>query len=156
LALANLAERVAGTPFAEWAATSSWAYPAANVLHLLGLVLLIGGIGLLDLRMIGAFRRVPLRPLAEALTPLGIAGLALLAASGSVLFAADAAALAESGTFRNKLALIAAALVNAFVFRLLYGRGPADPPPLPARLMAAASLAFWLLVGTWGRMIAYS
>ena len=156
MALASIAARVAETPFADWAAGSSWAYPVANVLHLLGLVLVLGGNGLVDLRLIGLFRRLPLEPLAAALTPLAIAGILLLAASGSVLFAADAAALAQSDLFRTKLIAIAVALINAIAFRLLYGRSPADPPPLPARLMAAASLALWLLVGTCGRMIAYS
>jgi hypothetical protein len=156
LALAAIAARVAETPFADWAAGSSWAYPAANVAHLLGLVLVIGGIGLVDLRLMGLFRRLPLQPLADALTPLAIAGILLLATSGSVLFAADAAALAQSDTFRTKLVLIALALANAIAFRLLYGRSPADPPPVSARLMAAASVLLWLSVGTLGRMIAYS
>ena len=156
MALAAIAARVAETPFADWATSSSWAYPAANVAHLLGLVLVIGGIGLVDLRLIGLFRRLPLQPLADALTPLAIAGILLLATSGSVLLAADAVALAQNDTFRTKLILIAVALTNAVVFRLLFGRRPADPSPMPARLMAAASLTLWLLVGTCGRMIAYS
>ena len=134
MALAAIAARVAETPFADWAASSSWAYPAANVAHLLGLVLVIGGIGLVDLRLIGLFRRLPLQPLADALTPLAIAGILLLATSGSVLFAADATALAQSDTFRTKLVLIALALANAIAFRLLYGRSPADPPPVSAGL----------------------
>lgn len=156
MALAAIAARVAETPFAEWAAGSSWAYPAANVAHLLGLVLVIGGIGLVDLRLIGLFRHLPLQPLAAALTPLAIAGILLLATSGSVLFAADAEALATSDTFRTKLVLIALAVANAIAFRWLHGRSPVDPPPVPARLMAAASLFMWLGVGTLGRMIAYS
>lgn len=156
MALDAIAASVADTPLAAWAAGSSWAYPAANVVHLLGLVLLIGGIGLVDLRLLGAFRALPLQPLARALTPLAVAGLALLVASGAVLFAADPA-VAASGTFRRKLLLIAFALANAAAFRVLYGRSPAaDPAPAPARVMAAASLALWLLVGANGRLIAYS
>jgi hypothetical protein len=152
--LGTIAEAVAGTPFAAWAAESSLAYPAANVVHLLGLVLLLGGIGLVDLRLIGAFRALPLLPLARALTPLAVAGLGLLAASGAVMFAADTA-VADSDTFRTKLLLIAAALANALLFRRLYGHTP-DPAPAPARLMGLASLSLWLLVAYQGRMIAYS
>jgi hypothetical protein len=154
--LLALAEAVAGTPFAVWAAGSPNAYPIANVLHLLGLVLLIGGIGLIDLRLLGAFPRLPLQPLAEALTPLAIGGIFILAASGSVLFAADAVALAGSQTFRLKLVLIGVALVNAVAFRILYRRLDTAPPARPARAMAAASLALWLGIATFGRMIAYS
>jgi hypothetical protein len=154
LALAWAAEAIGGTTFATWAAESSYAYPAANVVHLLGLVLLLGGIGLVDLRLLGLFRSLPLQPLARALTPLGISGLILLAGSGFVMFAADTA-VAASGTFRTKLLLITVALVNAAAFRIVYGR-TADPAPMPARLLAAASLLLWLLVGYHGRMIAYS
>lgn len=150
-----LAARVAGTPFATWAAESSVAYPAANVAHLLGLVLLIGGIGLVDLRLVGLFRALPLQPLARALTPLGMMGTLILAASGAVMFAADPA-VAQSETFRTKLVLIAVGLVNAAAFRILYGHIAADPAPVPARLMGAASITLWLVVAYHGRMIAYS
>lgn len=154
MALGQAAEAVAGTAFADWAAGSSAAYPLANVVHLLGLVLLLGGIGLVDLRLIGLFRALPLQPLARALTPLGIAGLALLAGSGAVMFAADPA-VTNSATFRTKLLLIAAALANAGLFRLLYARA-IDPTPAPARIMGLASLLLWLGVAYHGRMIAYS
>jgi hypothetical protein len=154
--LLRIAEAVAATPFAAWAAASPQAYPVANVLHLLGLVLLIGGIGLIDLRLLGAFRRLPLQPLAEALTPVGMAGVLILVGSGSVMFAADAVAMAKSDTFQIKLVLIGIALLNAIAFRILYRRLGAAPPAVPARLMALVSLALWLSVATYGRLIAYS
>ena len=150
-----IAARVTGTDFAAWAAESSLAYPAANVAHLLGLVLLIGGIGLVDLRLIGLFRTLPLHPLARALTPLGVTGVLIQAASGAVMFAADTA-VTQNETFRTKLILIAVALINAAAFRVIFGRSSADPAPLPARLMGLASLALWLAVAYHGRMIAYS
>lgn len=155
MALGAVAETVSGTALAAWASTDPLAYPIANVVHLLGLVLLIGGIGLVDLRLIGAFRALPLRTLARSLTPLGLGGLALLAASGAILFAADPA-VAESETFRTKLLLIAAALANAILFRFRYGAAPDEPVPTSARLLGATSLALWLSVAAFGRMIAYS
>ena len=154
--LVALAERVAATPFAEWAAGSALAYPVANTVHVLGLVLLLGGIGLVDLRVLGAFRRLPLDPLARALVPVAGVGVAVMVSSGSVMFAADAEAMAASGTFRLKLALIALALVNVGAFRLLVGAFPAEPPTLAARVLALASLLLWTAVAIAGRMIAYS
>ena len=153
--LSSIAARVAETPFAAWAAEAAWVYPAANVVHLLGLVLLLGGIGLVDLRLIGAFRGLELGALARALTPLAISGFALLALSGSVMFAADTA-VAQSQTFRTKLLLTVLALVNAAAFRLRFGSGATEPTPAAARLMGAASLLAWLAVAYCGRMIAYS
>ncbi|AHE54917.1 hypothetical protein [Sphingomonas sanxanigenens] len=133
---------------------SAWAYPIANLVHLLGLVLLVGGIGILDLRILGAFPSLPLPALSRALTPLAIAGLILMLPSGLVLFAADAGALVGSDRFRLKLVLIALALANALAFRVV-GRADARPTGT-MRLMAAVSLALWLGVAALGRLIAYS
>lgn len=154
--LAALAERVAATPFAEWATGSPLAYPVANTVHVLALVLLLGGIGLVDVRMLGAFRALPLKPLVRALVPVAAVGVLILGASGSVLFAADSEALARSGTFKLKLGLIAAALTNVALFRWLVGTAPADPPQRLARLLALTSLLLWTGVAIAGRMIAYS
>lgn len=117
-------------------------------------MLLVGGIGVVDLRVAGAFRSVPLAPLTRALTPLAIAGLTLQVLSGPILFAADARALAESSIFRWKLVLIATAIVNVWAFRRVRG-DPEAPPPLPARILAVASLSLWLSVAALGRLIAY-
>jgi hypothetical protein len=150
-----LAGAVEASQLGAFARGSSWAYPIANLLHLLGLVLLIGGIGLVDLRLIGLFPALPLEPLARALTPVALAGLALMAISGPVMFAADAAALARSATFGWKLGLILAALTNALCFRWLRRRNPGGPSGIE-RLMAGTSLALWLTVAALGRMIAYN
>lgn len=155
MALAGFADAVAGTPFADWAAGSAWAYPLANVVHVLGLVLLLGSIGILDLRILGLFRRLSLDALGDALTPLAVSGLVLMIASGSILFAADAAALPLSNTFRWKLGLIAVAVLNALAFRWRFGRSVAAPS-LGVRAMALLSLLAWTGVAILGRWIAYS
>lgn len=153
--LETVAAAIEASQLGAFARGSSWAYPAANLLHLLGLVLLVGGIGIIDLRIAGLFRALPLEPLLRALTPLALAGLLLMAVSGPILFAADAAALAHSWAFGWKLVLIAIALVNAAAFRWLR-RGRDGEPNIPERLLAAASLILWLLVAALGRMIAYT
>lgn len=142
-----------------WARGGSWAYPFVNSVHLLGLVMLVGGIGVVDLRLAGLWRNLPAAALSRALTPVALIGLVLLVASGSVLFAADGTALARSTTFHRKLVLIALALANALLFRLVWQRrveAGAEVPPLIGRTSAAASLAMWLGVGALGRLIAYS
>lgn len=153
--LSAIAERVAATPFADWAASSPYAYPAANTVHVLALVLLLGGIGLVDLRTLGAFRSLPLQPLARALVPIAATGVLILAASGSILFAADAVSVARKGVFQLKLVLIALALANVVLFRWRYGAVVRDPPPAGARALALASLLLWISVAIAGRMIAY-
>ena len=71
----------------------------------------------------------------------------------------DDAALARSATFHRKLVLIALALANALLFRLVWQRrveAGEDVPPLIGRTSAVASLAMWLGAGALGRLIAYS
>lgn len=121
-------------------------------------MLLVGGIGVVDLRLAGLMRGVPIAPLLAALTPLALAGFVLLAASGSVMLAADARALAGNPMFARKLVMIGLALANAALFARLW-RGQAAGwgahPPLAARLSGLLSLAFWLLAAGFGRLIAY-
>ena len=88
------------------------------------------------------------------MTPIALVGFAVMVLSGSVLFAADARALAGSNLFLAKLVLIALAGANALAFRL--GRPAlASPATASMRVMAAASLALWLGVVVLGRLIAY-
>ena len=154
-----LAAALEASPLGAWARGSDLAYPVANLVHLLGLVLLVGGIGLLDLRLTGLFKGLPVETLSRVLTPLAIAGLVLLGLGGAVMFSADATALFASTVFRWKVALIALALANAATFRWLWRRRMArwdvDPPPT-GRVMAAGSLGLWLIVAGLGRWIAYS
>lgn len=156
MALAQAAEWLAASPLGVWATETALAYPVANVAHVLGLVLLLGGIGLVDLRLLGAFRSLPLIPVYRALVPVAAAGLAVMATSGLVMFAGDAEGMAASRTFRLKLLLIAAALLNIALFRLLIGRLPAEPVTALTRLLAAASLLLWSAAAVAGRWIAYS
>lgn len=137
-------------------AASGSAYAWINNMHLLGLVMLIGAIGVVDLRIAGLWRSLPLPALSRALTPVGVIGLAILIGSGALLFAADAPALVRSDTFGRKLVLILLAIANALMFRLAWRRGVPIEPPMTARIMAAASVLLWLAVALHGRMIAYS
>lgn len=139
----------------NWARTSSIGYPAANLVHLLGLVMLVGGIGLVDLRVAGLFRTLPAGALARALIPLAAAGVVLMLLSGAVMFAADAGPLARSPMFLTKVSLIAVALVNVVAFHVLW-RKRMEHPPLTARVMAIGSIALWLSIATLGRLIGYT
>jgi hypothetical protein len=150
-------QAVQSSSFGAWAGGE--AYPIANLFHLLGLVMLVGGIGIVDLRLAGLFRRLPAVSLSRALTPIAIAGLVLMIPSGATMFAADAATLVNSPTFRLKLLLILLALANAILFRVLWTRRLQQwdvDPPIAGRMMAAASVLLWLSIATCGRLIAYS
>ena len=145
--LETVADAVAGTSFALWAARDPLAYPIANVIHVLGPVLLM------DCKLLGAFPDLPTDPFVRAVRPFAVAGLVLLLLSGPVLFAADAVALAGSGAFRLKLALVALGLGNALAFARVDAGRPLRPV---ARAMAVASMGLWTGAAIAGRWIAYA
>lgn len=127
----------------------------ANTAHVIGAILLVGAIGLLDLRILGYARGASLPALARALQPLAVSGFILMVFSGAVLFAADASTLIGSKLFLIKLGLILLAGINALAFRAGFARCN-EPLPGLAKGLAAASLGLWLAVVVAGRWIAYA
>lgn len=128
-------------------------YPAASVLHVLGVGLLVGAILAFDLRVLGFGRAIPLAAAAGLLLPLARFGFLLLLVSGPVMLAADATALATNPAARAKGALILLALANVAVFhRLAAWRGE---PGSALRVSAAVSALAWLGAAACGRAIAY-
>ncbi len=67
---------------------STWGWPAVETLHFMGLSLLIGTVGLFDLRMMGLARGIPMSAL-HKLVPWGVAGYALNVMTG-VMFVTSA------------------------------------------------------------------
>lgn len=149
-----------GTPLAAAARESIWLYPIAELLHIIGFVLLVGAAAMFDLRLLGLSRAIPVSSLAAHLLPWSRAGLAVVAPTGLLMFASDATATAANPAFRLKLLLILAAGLNALAFHL----GPFRrvrawdrdaPSPVAARIAAVLSLLIWAAVIAAGRLIAY-
>lgn len=137
---------------------SPFLYPIVNIVHLMGLVLIVGGIGLLDLRMLGVAGHVPLPAIYGLLTRMALIGVVLQVASGIGLFASDAVALLGNDAFILKMLLFVVALMNAGLFRILWQRRVAGwdrQPPFFGLVQSALSLSLWLTIGILGRLIAY-
>lgn len=136
-----------------------WAYPAVNLLHLLGLVLLVGPMLLLDLRLLGLGTQFPLPAVSAALTPFAVAGLCISLISGVLLFAADAGPLLVNDMLRIKLLLVALGIVNALIFRRLWTTRLHDWDTLAPRtglVQAIGSALCWITAASLGRLIAYT
>ena len=133
-------------------------YPAAEILHIMGFVLLVGSIIALDLRLLGIGRTIAIQPLARLLLPLSRIGFVTAIAMGFLLFSADAAHVVRNPAFQAKLLLIAAALVNILIAHAGPWRRHAGwdgAAPGGAKATALASLLLWLSALTAGRLIAY-
>jgi hypothetical protein len=139
------------------------AHAALATVHLLGVALLFGSAAMLDLRLLGVSRQIPVRMLARHVLPWSAAGLLLIVPSGVALFLAHAKEFIASPLFAAKMGLIVCALVNAGVFHAVTLR-TADvwdsqemrnlKPPPSARLAGALSLLLWAAVIACGRFLA--
>src|SRR6187549_2845554 len=93
----------------------SWLWPASESLHFIGLCMLIGGAGLLDLRLIGLFRGLSIRHV-KALMPWAMAGFAINAITGVLFLIMQPHLYLSSGVWWAKVAFIGIAGANALFF----------------------------------------
>ena len=141
--------------------TGPWTYGIVNLSHILGVSTLFGSIVLLDLRLLGFWRRVPLALLAEVAAPLAGFGFLLAATTGIGLFATKATEYIGNPFFYIKFPAIALGLLNVLVLNLSpawQARRTRELSPVEMRqlaVMGGVSLACWLTAISAGRMIAY-
>src|SRR4029079_11819044 len=138
---------------------SSWLFAAVKAIHLSGIAMLAGSIALLDLRLLGFRRSIPVRRLAGRTLPWAAASFLLIVPSGLAMFVARAGYLIASPVFALKICLILAAGANAGIFHAGVFRGSTRwdvnaMPPLAARAAAAAPLALWMSVIACGLLLA--
>ncbi len=141
-----------GNPFA-WLATHAFAYPLLEVVHIVGIALLVGNLALFELRLWGAGCALPVEPLARLALPLAAGGFALAATSGSLMFASQPGDLIANRVFAVKLGLVVLAGLNAAAFHARGGPRRADAL---ARAQTLVSIGLWLAVILCGRWIAYA
>lgn len=135
-----------------WIVTHPWAYPALEVVHILGIGLLLGSLVLFELRVWGMAPALPVRALALLALRLTLVGFALAAASGGAMLLAQWDELAGNRALLVKLCVLVLAGLNAVAFHL---RGGLDKLDRTARAQTALSLGLWVLVVVCGRFIAY-
>src|SRR5205814_10343769 len=111
----------------------------------------------IDLRVLGVARRLPIAPL-EGLFPIMWLAFWVNTASGVALLVADASTMMVSGIFWVKMACIVAAVISMVLVRRLLFRSPHEESrdlPFNAKLLAVSSLALWTGAITAGRLTAY-
>lgn len=136
----------------SWISGHPWAYPALEVMHLVGIALLLGNLVLLELRVLGAAPALPLPALARVALAVALAGFGLAATSGLLMFASQPMELLANRVFTLKMLLLMAAGSNAAWF---HGRGGLQRLDRLAKAQTVLSLGLWLAVLTCGRFIAY-
>lgn len=142
-----------------WVRNWPWTWPICETLHFIGLSMLIGVVGLLDMRLLGFMKRVPL----QALRPMlryGIAGFVINLITGIVFFVGAPEQYVANVAFWMKMLFLTISGVNALAFETSQGHralaiGGDEEMPLPFKIAGGVSICSWFMVLYWGRMLPF-
>ena len=148
----------AAPPIAEFM-RSKWGWPMAESIHFLGLSMLVGCIGLFDLRLLGMAKRIPIAAL-HKLIPWGLLGFAINITTGSLFLLTEPDQYIYNPSFQFKVLFIMLAGANALTFYITTYRratGPNAPSDAPraAKAVAVVSLSLWIAVIVCGRLLTF-
>jgi hypothetical protein len=138
-----------------------WTYGIVNLVHILGVASLFGSVLVLDLRLLGVWRKVALAAISEPTVPIATVGFFIAAASGFCLLATKATEYVGNPFLYIKFPAIALGLLNVAVldsvpaWRQHKTRELSAPEQSKLAVIGGISLFCWLTAITAGRMIGY-
>jgi hypothetical protein len=146
----------------SWAVAGGypWIWPTCETLHFMGLAMLVGVAGVLDLRMLGVAKGLPMAPL-QRLIPFAVAGFLINLITGFLFFSGDPFQYIHNYAFWLKMLFIVLAGMNVLVFyctgqsRCINDVKAGESAPRTAKIVAAVSLFLWVGVMFWGRMLPF-
>ena len=145
------------TKFAVWVGESPsiWAMPTILTLHTIGMAALVGASWVLDIRLLGVNRRVPLSAY-RWVFPVVTIGLLVNIVTGVMLFMKNATKWGTAMPFFVKMAFVIASVVILAPLRSHILRNDAgNEASRNHSLLAIASILAWTGAVTAGRLLAY-
>ena len=134
---------------------SVWSHPTVLTLHTTGMAVLVGASWMLDLRLLGINRNVPLSSF-RWIFPVVAIGLTVNLVTGLLLFAKNATSWGVALPFLIKMSLVIASVSTLIPLRTLVSKGDLTESDLGrARILAIVSIFLWSGAVTAGRLLAY-
>jgi hypothetical protein len=139
---------------------SAWLYPALEIVHISGIVLLVGPAFMFDLRLLGFAQKISVDVLGRFLLSWSRRALLLIIPSGILLFSTNATTLGYDPVFWIKMGLLVIAGLNALAFhrytlRIVSSLDTTASLGVKAKLHAMISIIAWLATIACGRLLAY-
>lgn len=133
-----------------------WAMPTVLTLHTTGMAVLVGASWVLDLRLLGINRNVPLSAYRWVFRAVAI-GLIVNLITGVLLFMKNATTWGTALPFLAKMAFVVASAATILPIRTYVLNSGAGPSKISdrARMLAIASIVAWTAAVTAGRLLAY-
>lgn len=155
----SIAQAIEGGVIYTMVTSTFWLWPVLEILHFLGLSLLLGALIIIDLRLLGFFRGMDVKA-THALLPLVFLGFTLNLVTGVLFFFGDPFRYATHTGFQLKMLLVVVAGLNALWYYwklhpVMHNWQPDTKPPGFAKVIASVSLVSWTGVLLLGRLIPY-
>jgi hypothetical protein len=136
-----------------------WLWPLCETLHFIGLALLVGAAGLLDLRLMGRLKSVPVSA-AMQMRPWAALGVVINLTTGLMFFVGAPEQYLPNPAWWGKVLFLVIAIVNVVFFETRQGRRMLAMPgdgdtPLSVKIAGAVSMISWLAVMYFGRMLPF-
>lgn len=161
----SLAEILTVPALQSFVGTYGWVWPICEVIHYIGMSLVIGIIGTTDLRILGLFRSIPLAGL-QSLVPLAVAGFIGNLVSGAIMVMGNpgegAGFYVLNLSFQLKWLAMILAFLNLMLFQFaglaerVYATPSGGAAPGAAKVVALVSLLAWVFTIVFGRLLMYN
>jgi hypothetical protein len=152
-------------PLGDFVATHDWVWPFCETLHFVGMCVLLGTVGVVDLRVLGVAKGIPIQ-LLEKFIPLGVAAFLVNLVTGFIFIAGNPVGgpmeYLTNLSLQLKMLLVLIAGVNLLLFYVTGIHKSLDALPADgdasggAKAVAAVSLGAWIMVIVMGRFIMYN
>jgi hypothetical protein len=134
-------------------------WPICEMLHFVGLALLIGAAGLVDLRLMGFMKSVPVSAMMQ-LRKWAALGLLINVVTGTLFFIGAPQQYINNRAWYAKLAFLLVAMINVVVFETRQGRrmltlAAGENTPVSFKVAGVVSIGSWFLVLYFGRMLPF-
>ncbi|MDX1405233.1 MAG: hypothetical protein R3192_11880 [Woeseiaceae bacterium] len=155
----TIVRAIEGGPINTWVLSTYWLWPLLEILHFIGLSLLLGSMLVVDLRLAGYLRQIDIKS-THRLVPWAAAGFTMNLISGVLFFFGDPARYSINIGFQIKMILVLLAGLNVLVFSWkinphLDKWDPHGDSTMLAKSVAWVSLITWSGVLLLGRLIPY-
>ena len=155
----SLVQVIEGGAINTWVLSTYWLWPLLEIIHFIGLSLLLGAMLLVDLRLAGFLRQIDIMS-THRLLPWAAIGFGMNLASGFLFFMGDPGRYSINIGFQIKMVLVLIAGLNVLIFALKINPVIASWDPHGdtsgfAKTVAWVSLATWIGVLLLGRLFPY-
>jgi hypothetical protein len=151
-----------GSPLGQLMRSSGvWTYGVVNLIHIIGVATLFGSVLILDLRLLGAWKKVSIAAVSDVAVPMAKTGFCIAATAGICMISTNATDYAGNPFLLIKFPAIFLALTNAVILQRQTAWRERKTRELSASerkklaWMGGVSLACWLTAISAGRLIGY-